>query len=325
MTIIYRMHTGDDIDNLVKFWSENSGWDQIDRTEWERRFHYTPYGEAAVVVAIDKKKEEIIGQFLFIPTVINVDGKEVKAFRPFAPIVKESLRSAMGFLTLSELVFKMYNYAIDHFRSTGISLVYMLPDPRWARAFKFLSGIQIGNFPLWSLSIPLKEKFVLPIGYETKPVHATDEKIDLLWEKNSKLYGCSFLRNTKTISWKTSHGDYRLIGVFYQGDMVGMAAAVIKEKDKQWLICDMLSADGEESLLAIIKASCNAAQDFISFQTKSSIQKAAILATPLIEKNIEKLGFIKEKYKFPIVVQLLDPKLLKQQVAPERWYASAND
>jgi len=203
--------------------------------------------------------------------------------------------------------------------------VHMLPDPRWARAFKFLSGIQMGSFPLWSIALPLKEKFILPEGYEVKSIEPTDEKIDLLWQKNSMLYGCSLPRNTKTLSWKTSHGDYRLVGVFYEGELVGLSASVVKGKDKQWLICDMISADGEETLSAIIKATCNAAQDFVASQPGTSVEKAAILATSLIEKNIEQLGFKKGNYKFPIVVQLLDPQLSKQQVAPERWYASAND
>jgi hypothetical protein len=57
----------------------------------------------------------------------------------------------------------------------------------------------------------------------------------------------------------------------------------------------------------------------------TAVEKAAILATLLIEKSIEQIGFKKENYKFPIVVHLLDPKLSKQQVAPERWYVSAND
>jgi hypothetical protein len=228
-------------------------------------------------------------------------------------------------LTLTEIIFKMYNHAIDHFRSTGIGLVHMLPDPRWARAFRLLSGIQTGNFPLWSISLPLTEKFTLPEGYMVRPIEANDEKINLLWEKNSALYGCSLLRNTKTLSYKTSHGDYHLIGVFYNNELVGLTASVVKEKDKQWLICDMISVDGEEILSVLMKATSNAAHDFVTLQTGSKIGKAAILATLLIEKNIEKLGFKKENYKFPIVVQLLDPKLSKQQVAPERWYASAND
>ena len=323
MATTYRMYTDDDIDDLVKFWSDNSGWDQIDRTEWERRFHHTPYGKATVALAI--KKKEIVGQFVFIPTVISIDGKEVKAFRPFAPVVKESLRSALGMATLIEIIFKMYNYAIDHFRLKGISLVHMLPDPRWVRGFRFLSDIQIGDFPLWSIPLPTKEKFVLPDGYEVEPINATDEKIDLLWAKNSRLYGCSLPRNTQTLSWKTSHGDYKLVGIFYQGELVGLSTSTVKEKDKQWLICDMISSDGDETLLAIIKATCNAAHDFVTSQTGTAVEKAAILATALIEKNIKQLGFKKEKYKFPIVVQLLDPKLSKQQVAPERWYASAND
>ena len=325
MATTYRMYTDDDIDDLVKFWSDNSGWDQIDRTEWERRFHHTPYGEASVALAIDKKNNEIVGQFVFIPTVISIDGKEVKAFRPFAPVVKESLRSALGMITLTEIIFKMYNHAIDHFRSTGVGLIHMLPDPRWARAFKLLSNVQMGSFPLWSIALPMTEKFALPAGYEVKPVNATDEKIDLLWEKNSMLYGCSLPRNTKILPWKTSHGDYRLVGIFYQEELLGLSASVVKEKDKQWLICDMISADGDEALSTIIKATCNAAQDFVTSQTGTAVEKAAILATALIEKNIEQLGFKKDNYKFPIVVQLLDPNLSKQQVAPERWYASAND
>ena len=42
MTFTYRMSTHEDIDQLVEFWNANSGWDIIDRKEWERRFRYTP-------------------------------------------------------------------------------------------------------------------------------------------------------------------------------------------------------------------------------------------------------------------------------------------
>ena len=324
MPTIYRMHTPDDIDNLVKYWCENSDWDQIDRREWERRFYSTPYGAASVAIAENNDTKEILGQIVFIPTQINVDGKAVKSYRPYALVIKKTFRSTLRFLSLMEVVRKMYNHATAHFKSTGTGLIHMMPDPRWVRAFKFLSNVQTGSFPLFTLPIPLDQKFDIHSDYTVKSITSTDEQINSLWTKNSKLYGCSLQRDAKTLSWKTSHGDYRLIGVYIQDELVALSASIVKEKDKQWLICDMMSADSGESLSTILKATCNAAHDYFTSH-KTDIHKVSILATPLLETKIENLGFQKDNYKFPIVVQILDSNITKTNVSPERWYASAND
>ena len=325
MNTAYRMYTPDDIDALVQFWKENSGWDQIDRKEWERRFYYTPYGNASVALAEDIDNGSIIGQFLFIPTIISIDGKEVKGFRPFAPVVKESVRTELGFMTLVEIVLKMYNYAIDEFKKEGVGIIHMLPDPRWSKAFEFIPEAQVSYFPLWSLDLPLQQKFSMPDAYSVSPIKPNDERINSLWEKNSKLYGCIFPRNTVTLPWKTSHGNYQLSGVFNNEELVGVSVSIFKSNDKQWLICDMITADAEDAMEATLKAACNEAQDFITANRGAVIQKIAILATPLIQKKIETLGFKNDNYRFPIVIQALDPSLSKEQVAPQRWYASAND
>ena len=325
MNTAYRMYTVDDIDALVQFWKENAGWDQIDRKEWERRFYHTPYGNASVALAEDVDSGSIVGQFLFIPTVISIDGKEVKGFRPFAPVVKESVRTELGLMTLMEIVLKMYNYAMDEFKKEGVGVIHMLPDPRWSKAFEFIPDVQVGYFPLWSLALPLQQKFILPDAYTVSPIKPNDERIDILCEKNNKLYGCIFSRNTVTLPWKTSHGDYRLIGIFNNEELAGVAVSIFKPNDKQWLICDMITADAEEAMDATLKAACNEAQDFMAANDETVIQKIAILATPLIQKKIEGLGFKNDNYRFPIVIQALDTSLSKEQVAPERWYASAND
>ena len=59
MKIDYRLYSDTDINQLVNFWNQNSGWDIIDRQEWERRFLNTPYGEASVVIAENKKSNRI--------------------------------------------------------------------------------------------------------------------------------------------------------------------------------------------------------------------------------------------------------------------------
>ena len=325
MNTAYRMYTADDIDALVQFWRENAGWDQIDRKEWERRFYHTPYGNASVALAEDIDSGNIVGQFLFIPTVINIDGKEVKGFRPFAPVVKESVRAELGLLTLMEIVLKMYNYATDEFKKQGAGVIHMLPDPRWAKAFEFIPDAQVDFFPLWSLALPLQKKFDLPHTYTVSPIDPNDNRINILCEHNNKLYGCIFPRNTAMLPWKTSHGNYRLSGVFNNEELVGVSVSIVKGKDKQWLICDMITADAEEAMAATLKATCNEAQDFLAANKETTIQKIAILATPLIQQKVEGMGFKNDSYRFPIVIQALDPSLSKEQVAPQRWYASAND
>jgi hypothetical protein len=325
MNTTYRMYAPNDIDALVQFWKENAGWDQIDRKEWERRFHGTPYGNASVAIAEDMDSGSIVGQFLFIPTVISIDGKEVKGFRPFAPVVKESVRAELGLLTLMEIVLKMYNYAMDEFKKDGVGVIHMLPDPRWAKAFEFIPDAQVDYFPLWSLNLPLQQKFSLPDAYTVSPIQPNDERINILWEKNSKLYGCIFPRNTVTLPWKTSHGNYQTLGVFHKDELIGVSVSIVKANDKQWLICDIITSDGEEAMEATVKATCNKAQDFIEANEEATIHKIAILATPLIQKKIEGMGFKNDHYRFPIVIQALDPSLTKEEVAPQRWYASAND
>ena len=66
-------------------------------------------------------------------------------------------------------------------------------------------------------------------------------------------------------------------------------------------------------------------QEFATTHEEAAIRKVAVLATPLIQQQIETLDFKKDTYQFPVVIQVLDSSLSKEQVAPERWYVSAND
>lgn len=321
----YRVHTEDDIDALVEFWRDHSGWDNIDRTEWERRFMNTPHGNASVAIAEDDKRQ-IVAQMIFIPSAVNVDERIVKAYRPFAMVLKKNETSSPGYLKLVDLVYKMYTKAIDSFKKQNIGLIHMIPDPRWSRLLRVFPALQMGGFPLWSLSLLALQKFEIPAGYEVEELTPTDIRIDALWEESRKLYGCAVIRNTATLPWKTSHGDYKITGISKAGVLKVLVVSIAKFKDKQWLICDMLTADAQHSLMMSLKAACNQAMEYrLTLTGDQELNKVAILCTPLIETSLDALGFKKDNYKFPLLVHLLDQTLSKKQVAPERWYASAND
>jgi hypothetical protein len=328
MKTIYRVYNSADIDAMVDFWNENADWDVINRKEWERRFYSTPFGPSSVILALEQESGEIVGQFIFIPSTVVVNGQEVKSCRPFAPVVKKSIRSELGMLTLVEYILKMYNYATEYFVQQGVYVIHMLPDPRWSRAFQFIPGVQVKNFPLWSLKLQNKIEPKLPLGYAVEEIKPDDDRIDELWSKASTLYGCSISRTSRTLPWKLSHGEYRLIGITYNSRLIGIAASIYKPKDKQWLICDMLVEDGEQALDITIQAICTKASAFknsLSEVAQENLQKVAILATPMIEKAIRNLGFEKDTYKFSLVVHVLGSALAKKELNPENWYVSAND
>ncbi len=96
--------------------------------------------------------------------------------------------------------------------------------------------------------------------------------------------------------------------------------------DRQWLICDLLAADGGEALQATLAVACNVADEAArAAPPEHAVNKVAILTTPLLQTACEDLGFRRDAYNFTLVVHLLDESLGKAAVDPKRWYLSAND
>jgi hypothetical protein len=324
MSFTYRMQTNEDRDELIRLWNNQAGWDELSRKEWERRFLDTPFGPAAISLAIDSEKDTIIGQCIFIPTRVSVDGQELASFRTFAPLLHTKLRGASLLNPLKHPIYRMYKFATEYFAQNGTQLVYSMPDPRWLRAFQFLKNFYIGKFPLWSLALPLGGSIGMPPGYETRRIEPNDVGLNELWLRTAKFYNCAIVRRSDFLPWKTSHGTYFYQGIFLRDELVAWVASIYKERDKQWLICDILAID-EESLKTAICVSCQQADEFLTQNPTKEINKAAILATEMILPIVKELDFFRDDYDFPLVVHLLDKSLSKEKILPSRWYLSAND
>jgi hypothetical protein len=325
MKSVIRFYTPDDIDELVHFWNENGGWDIIDRTEWEKRFYNTPNGPCSIVIALDESKK-IVGQFIFIPTKVLIGNEIYDSFRPHAPMIRKDVRSDLGMLTLFEYISKMYKFAVKNFIKQKTYIIFMLPYRRWARAFKFIKGTMVDSFPLWSFSMQDPETFILPPEYSVENIKADDERINDLWEKSRNLFKCCAVRDASVLSWKLSLKKFFVIGILNNGRLAGLCACLYSEPDKQWLLNDILAED-EETLEIVIKAACNEAGLFkLSLKDSGdTVRKVAILVTPLIEKVVSRLSFYKDNYDFSVVIHILNSKFKKKELAPQRWYFSAND
>ncbi|MEP6489593.1 hypothetical protein NDI43_06120 [Microcoleus vaginatus GB2-A3] len=320
--LTYRLYQEEDLLTLVRLWEEETNWGKITVEKWRQQFIDTPYGEASIAVATNADTGQILGQFIFIPYLVCVNGRDVLAFRPFAPIITKAARS---FLSGAHPIIEMYWHGIKGLQARGGSLIYGIPDPRWLRFFRKFPFLIGGSFPLWSLPMPLAAPLPLDDGYTMRPLDVWDQRVDDLWKVASCLYGCQVVRNSRTLQWKMGRGNYTVTVIERQGKMVGLVASRYKD-DRQWVICDLVVADSGDSLRNTLIAVTNVAHsEAITPDRQKSIIKVTVLVTPTMEPVVRRLGFVRDAYDFPFVVHILEPTISMDEVAPTRWYISDND
>jgi hypothetical protein len=326
LRLSYRLVRDDDLPGVQRLWKEETDWGPLAEELWQRYVvEAQGLGGISGAIATDQAGT-ILGQFAFVPSLVWVAGREVRAFRPAAPIVSRALRfrSANPF---QHPAVRMYNYAVKALRARGDGLIYMVPDPRWLRLFKMFPFLRCGSFPLWQLPLPLTGPLPRDGGYSASRLSSfDDERLDRLWERARQLYGCLVVRDSRTLPWKLHEPGYEVVGVERDGELVGMASARAKG-DRQWLLCDIVTVDDGESMRQTLVAAVDLAHEraLAAAGTTRPLHKVSVLATPRMQPALGALGFTRGPYDFPLIVHVLDPALTRQDIAPASWYVSAND
>ncbi len=321
----YEFHKNVALPKVERLWCEATDWsDWFDHLR--RWFEASPSGNLHIVVVSDTASGELVGQFCFMQALVMVNGEQIRAARPFGTIVTAAMRDAFIMRhPLDHPTGAMYDCAVEELKTMGNQLIYMIPDPRWIRLFKMFPHFQMGSFPLWSLPVPFIQPIALNKAYTVAPLKKWDERVDRLWEKSSRLYGCAVVRDCAALRWKLADTSFTTTTVEKDGELIGLVASRHKG-DRQWLVCDMLCADADDSMRATLAAASNVAHEkSVASGGKDVIHKVAVLTTPLMETVVRDLGFVRDAYDFPIIVHILDPKIAAEDVAPARWYISGND
>ncbi len=324
MDIHYRLFEDNDLAAVRSLWEENTTWGTLTAEIFHRHMVESPLGPAGGVVAIDDASGEIVGQFAFVPSLVQVADRQLRAFRPAAPIIAKRVRFHSA-NPLKHPAAGMYLHAVDALRARGDGLIYMVPDPRWMRFFRMFPGLVCGKFPLWSIPLPVAVPLALPAGLSAAPLTSWDSRVDRLWEVGSRLHGCQVVRNAQALAWRTGTGEYRVTGIYRRDVLIGVVAARAKG-DRQWLICDLLFADVDDALVGALAEAVNQGSEAAtSAPPERPIRKAAVLVTPIMERAARALGFTRDAYDFPLVIQILDRSISAAELAPDRWFLSAND
>jgi hypothetical protein len=269
------------------------------------------------IVAVDGD-DRVVGEFIFMASKVLVDGKAHRALRPIAPIVARDLQFLRPEPPALPPMWGMYEYAVEIAPQQGISLFYMLPSRLWARTRRYQDS---ALFPLWSLLLPVPDGQLPDTGCEATLLADWDESVDRLWQRTAQMHSCSVVRDTGTLRWRSMRPGYAALGVRSAGQLIGVAVSEIH--NKQWLICDLVVEDGDEALLSTLAAVSSFARSVTT--NPGPYEKISILVTPFLEGALKKLGFERVDYDFPMMVRPLTPELTREQIAPQRWYVSAND
>src|SRR5690242_1139789 len=251
MTVSYRLYSEDAMPAVRRLWVETAGWGDISEEMWRHFTIDAPAGALTLVLA-EREGAGVVGQFAFLPMPVSVGGRTVKAVRPFAPILAASERGRhFSIDPMKHPTVEMYIYGLQQVREQGAELVYMLPDPRWMPFLRMMPTIQTGSFPLWSLPLAPPASVELPPGYEARPLETWGSEVDALWERFASLHPVQAVRDARMLAWRVGTGLHRVTAVRRRGELVGLAAAQ-RKGDQQWLVCEILAADADESLRATI-------------------------------------------------------------------------
>jgi hypothetical protein len=119
--INYRLFRDGDLPALLRLWETETGWGTLTPENWRKWYVDTPFGAAQIAVAEDTRTGEVVGQFVFMPSLVCIGGQEeVSALRPFAPIVSKALSGTLSITNpLHHPVVAMYRYAIRSLREQG--------------------------------------------------------------------------------------------------------------------------------------------------------------------------------------------------------------
>ncbi len=347
--LTYRLFEEHDMESLARLWEEESDWGTI-TAETLGKWLHTPYGQGVLALAVEDDGTahgRVVGQLMFFASVVFVRGQLVAAVRPGSAIISRRLlrrfgtdlpgrkqesgrrgresRSEKPTHSVEHPIAALYVLGVSSAFERGAKLVYALPNPAVAHFFELLSDALFARFPLWSLDLTATDTPELAPGLTMERLTRYDERVDALWQLSSLLHDCQALRTAESLEYKTALRSSTALLVEQEGSPVALATGSAAG-DRQWLIYDLLVRDREDSLRAALIASIVAATEHRPTRSPNErLQKIGVLATPTMEPMLHELGFTRDDYEFPLVVQILDPQLDPESVAPERWYVSAND
>ncbi|MGI8757164.1 MAG: hypothetical protein ACR2MB_15185 [Acidimicrobiales bacterium] len=326
-TLTYRLYQDADLPGMLRLWEESSGWGTLTPELWRQWYVDTPHGPSLIAVALDED-EQIAGQWVFTPSAVLVEGRDVSALRFSAPILRADLRRSALRSPFHPAV-QLYLTGAEAAVARGYGLVYGLPDPAWLPASRLLARFEplryaVAEFACVAVSIAPPSQTVAadPRNCAVDRVTTFGGEYDALWQsaQATGLVRCGVIRSSDWLQHKNGH--HLSLEVRDSLDMTLLGYTAIKVKTG--LLVDILACSAA-ALVRVLAATLDwlAGQGGEAWIGDTGHLKA--MESPALRPALRALGFAPVDYKFAFVCKALAPSLSTEAVSPACWYLTPGD
>jgi hypothetical protein len=327
--LTYRLFEERDLPSLLDLWEE-AGWGSLTEKQWREWYLETPYGAALVTVAVDDAGE-VAAQEMFMPSLLKVNGREVRALRFSAPILRTEMRG--GSLRRDEHpMIGLYKTAAEAARSRGFSVVYSMPDYAWLPIFRLAPRFGLPSFAETSYgcaSLPCESVLEGEVAagadeVTAQPIAEFGEEYGELWRaaKESFPIECGVVRGREWLRFRNSgriavevreRGNRRLVGYTATKRQTGLLADALART----------SADLPRVLAATLRW---LASERGAAMVPEALTHLKVMLTPALAAAVEAFDSEPVDYRFAFTCNTFDAAALPlEALAPERWYLMPGD
>lgn len=329
--LCYRMAQESDLPGLLRLW-EQAGWGTLSPQQWREWFVDGPQGPCLIAVAVDGQGE-VAGQSVFAPSRVSVDGREVRALRFSAPILRQDLRGE-SLRRGGHPVFGLYRTAAAAARERGFEIVYSLPERAWLPVFRLasrrgLAAFESTTFGCAGLALEppnLSASLAAARGVEARPVARFGAEHEELWRSARETFpiGCGVVRDADWLTFRNSGRialEVRDVGD--GGGLIGYTAT----KRQTGLLADAL-ARHPDRMPAVLAAT---ALWLAERRGDTGVHQLKAMRTPALEPALRELGFAPVDYRFAFTCDILGDLSGhgagggRERTAPARWYVMPGD
>jgi hypothetical protein len=324
--LTYRLFEEADLPGLLRLWEE-AGWGTLTPEQWREWFVNGPQGPSLVTVAIDERGE-VVAQEVFAPSRAVVGGREVRALRMSAPILREEIRGG-SLRDGAHPIFGLLKAGEAVAAARGFSVIYSLPEYGWLPVFRILPRVGIpryGEAAYACVSLPLEAASAPEIecaarGFEACGVTEFGEEYEDLWRQAKENFpiDCGVVRDIAWLRFRNSGRITVEVRETATGRLVGYSAT----KKQTGLVADLLAREPGElkHVLAATLRWLAANQSDLP----AGLSHLKVMRTPAFAPPLDSLGFMRDEYRFAFFCKAFDSAIPLEDVAPKRWYILPGD
>lgn len=318
----YRLYQDNDMEGVLELWEKYSGWGGITEKQFVDWHINTPLGPCIIVVALDSA-EQIVGQIVFVPSVVYAAQKENTAYRVMAPIINAAVRGA-DIKNFDHPAFSMLRFGMDEAKKRGNYIIYFIPSVGWLNVLKTFSKFglpqpSMSSFGCLRISLSdetlqlqnLNEAYYIQQG-------SFGEEYDALWTDSAARLPLIWAvkRSADWLRWK--RGNHLLLEMRDRIHHKLKGYVVIKRS--AGLIVDILAPSIEEMQGALQHTVHWLQQRRIN--NESRLAEIKLMQTPVMEQVVQPIQHDTLPYRFAFAWLSLNGC---QQISEEETFIMPDD